>query len=144
MGKDISRLPRHITNLLRSSKQAHSLSVWMLSSMWFFLSKAREQKRFLKQYVWEGDISKLAGGHQNKLFDVFKPSPFPANLDFELHVVPPYPADNHKRFLTNLFGREIFQSFIEVITTNRFEASNQVHPLCVRIMSSMVFQCKSR
>ena len=55
----------------------------------------------------------------------------------------PYPADNHKRFLTNLFGREIFQSFIEVITTNRFEASNQVHPLCVRIMSSMVFPCKA-
>lgn len=58
---------------------------------------------------------------------------------------PPYPADNHKRFLTNLFaiGREIFQSFIEVITTNRFESSNQVHPLCVRIMSSMVFPCKA-
>ena len=68
------------------------ISVQMLSSIWVFLSKAREQKRFLKQYVWEGDISKLAGGHQNKLFDVFKPSPFPANSDFELHVVSPLPS----------------------------------------------------
>ena len=44
-----------------------------------FLSNARGQTRILNQHLWEGDISKLAGGHQNKLFYVFKLSPFPAN-----------------------------------------------------------------
>ena len=57
-----------------------------------FLSNARGQTRILNQHLWEGDISKLAGGHQNKLFYAFKPSPFPDNSDFEPYADFPWPC----------------------------------------------------
>ena len=116
----------------------------MLSLIRFFLFKAHEQNFFLNinQYHWEGDISKLAGGHQNKQFDIFKTSPFPANLDFELYVVSPDQADNQKRFLTNLFRREILKSFLKVITTNRFEFFYQVHSVCSNYWLDVVSHAK--
>ena len=48
-------------------------------------------------------------------------------------------ADNQKRFLTNLLGGEIFQGFLQIIKTNRFESSNRVQLLPVGIMSSIWF-----
>ena len=57
-----------------------------------FPIQARGQTRILNQHLWEGDISKLAGGHQNKLFYAFKPSSFPVNSDFEPYAVFPWPC----------------------------------------------------
>ena len=111
----------------------------MLSLIWFFLSKVHEQKCFLNQYIW-GEIFQ-------SLLEVIKTNCFtPLNQvhSLSIRILSPmqfFPdhADNQKRFLTNLLGGEIFQGFLQIIKTNRFESSNRVQLLPVGIMSSIWF-----
>jgi len=107
-----------------------------------FPCKAHKQKHFLNQQVFGAPGGKLQSFFRGDL--VIKTNhfaPLKQVHSLSIRILSSMKFSHRKQtikntFRTNLFGGKIFEAFLEIIITNRFASSNQVHPC--------LFECWTR